>query len=202
MRTFGQIIFSIGILLIIGGFFVPVSTHVGYMPADSYLSSMPSDAINIHGLHIQALVFQGGFTGLIVGALLEGFGLINETLTRNARPPAILPVPTEPTTDLPDETSPLIDLWSKETKVILALLGAVIIVVIIAAIFRGQPISPREANEPYDANMVDENLAIDTNVSGNAIGAMDRASRAANEAAAAATNAADAAVRATERGGR
>jgi len=38
--------------------------------------------VNLQGLHIQALVFQGGFAAVIAGAVLFGFGTVDETLKR------------------------------------------------------------------------------------------------------------------------
>lgn len=187
MREAGGFLILVGVIAIIGAFFVTTSTHVGYVPSSTYLPSMPSDVVNLHGLHIQALVFQGGFAAIIAGSVLFGFGAIDETLNRNsgtlpkAAPPKAVPSESAPPETAPPEIGRLVfdpnyvveDIPPDTVGRNLFFVGAgifAVVVTIILMIISAQRSHSSGANAPldttYDANAdmsMDTNMVMDTN---------------------------------------
>lgn len=71
MKEAGSGLMILGGLAILGGFFVNVSRSVGYPVGE---------IANLHAMHVQALIFQGGFFAFLSGVVLYAGGAINESI--------------------------------------------------------------------------------------------------------------------------
>jgi hypothetical protein len=81
MTQNGKVLIWLGIVLLVGGFFVPISRPL----VDAY--PLPSEVVNLQGLHIQALVFEAAFASIITGTITLGFGLVLEKMDATAAAP-------------------------------------------------------------------------------------------------------------------
>jgi uncharacterized membrane protein YedE/YeeE len=169
MKETGILLIALGVVACIVAFFITTSTHVGYVPSLTYnplnpyaSPPMPSDVVNLWGLHVQGLFFQGGFAAIIAGSVLYGFGTVDETLKRNA---GVLPKPASPP---PPPAVPVYeDSQVEEEKpdhstIWIAVIGLGIIAFIILAILAAsKPTTDTGTN--VDTNM-DGNVGADTNM--------------------------------------
>jgi hypothetical protein len=129
---------ALGILLLIGAFFVDVSRQVEYMPSVSlYAPSLPREVANVHAMHIQALIVHGGLAAVIAGIIAIGFGTLDERLAAGAqRPPAPEHRPASQADDTPADGREA-EVPTEESEGVAALIGfvfavAIIILVILA----------------------------------------------------------------------
>ena len=67
MKDAGLGLMSVGLLAIVGGFFIHVGRSVGYPVGE---------VANLHAMHVQLLVFHGGFFAFLSGAVLFAGGSI------------------------------------------------------------------------------------------------------------------------------
>jgi hypothetical protein len=142
MKQAGFFLVGVGILLLIGAFFVDVSRQIDYMPSlGPYTSSFPREVANVHAMHIQALVVHGGLAAIIAGIIAIGFGTLDERLANRSQGPVAPEVPAEQ----PEGDS---------TMLIGAVMVGAIIIVIILALTQGAG-----GGTGYTANGYDENQA-------------------------------------------
>ena len=85
MKEGGWALVILGLLLVAAGMIIDVSVNLGYVPGDSYLPGMPREVANLHKMHIQALVIQGGLAAFLGGMVAIGSGAIVDAL-RESRP--------------------------------------------------------------------------------------------------------------------
>jgi len=92
MKEGGWALVSLGFLLLLGAMLVDVSVDVGYVPASPYLPSLPREVANLHAMHVQALIVQGGLASIICGTISIGFGTIVEAMRKDQQAPPEEPV--------------------------------------------------------------------------------------------------------------
>lgn len=170
MKDAGGVLIGLGVIAVIAAFFVTTSSHVSYTPPLTYSPlnpylppPMPSDVVNLWGMHVQALILQAGFATIIAGSVLFGCGAINETLSRNAGAP---PEAAPPPPPLPDSTT-LYEVVDEEkpdhSMIWIVFVGLGIAAFIIIAILAAQKQSDEAiTNTEYDANA---DMSMDTNMS-------------------------------------
>jgi hypothetical protein len=71
MKDAGLGLIIVGLLAIVGGFFITVSRSIGYPVGE---------VANLHAMHVQSLVFHGGFFAFLSGAVLFAGGSIVNAL--------------------------------------------------------------------------------------------------------------------------
>lgn len=69
MKEAGVGLMGLSLMMIVVGFLVSVSRSTGY-----------GEVANLHAMHVQGLVFQGGFFAFLAGAILYAGGAINESI--------------------------------------------------------------------------------------------------------------------------
>ena len=147
MKDAGSGLMALGGLAILAGFLISVGRTTGY-----------GEVANLHAMHIQALVFHGGFFAFLSGAVLFAGGTINDSLRARSGTPA------EPAleTAAPDDSSEPLEppsepkeWWQSDFAVgLMVLIGMLAVVAVIA--FSTSSRSPSYSPEPYisnDANM-------------------------------------------------
>jgi hypothetical protein len=81
MKEGGWALIVLGIIALLIGAMMDVSVAIGsygssgtYLPGGGYLPPVPSSVANIHKMHIQALVIQGGLAVILCGVILTAAG--------------------------------------------------------------------------------------------------------------------------------
>lgn len=108
MKESGWALVSLGVLLLLGALLVDVSVDVGYIPTNPYLPSVPREIANLHAMHIQALIVQGGFASIVCGTIAIGFGTVAEAIRegRQADPADSAPPSAVELSELPASGEP------------------------------------------------------------------------------------------------
>jgi hypothetical protein len=108
MKESGWALVSLGVLLLLGALLVDVSVDVGYIPPNPYLPSAPREVANLHAMHVQSLIVQGGLASIICGVITIGFGSVVEAIRegRQADSAASAVPPADESAEMPASDQP------------------------------------------------------------------------------------------------
>lgn len=106
MRALGVLLLLVSGFLLLIGFNTDVSVSTSY--SGSVLGvSLPTEVANIHGMHIQALLFQAAFFAFLAAVISFGFATLGEKLdpTRgSAQPTTMSNLSSSTTSGLPERS--------------------------------------------------------------------------------------------------
>lgn len=137
MKVGGWALAVLGVLLIVIGLTIEVGVRVGYVPSSPYLPSPPSQVANLHKMHIQALVIQGGFAAMICGSILGAAGVVIDALRegRTSAPEQALTPAQDEAPPTPEPAEPVTE--ATGDNLVNWLIGSVVLIILAALIVAG-----------------------------------------------------------------
>jgi hypothetical protein len=170
MKEGGWILIILGVIAVAIGALMDVSVATSYygsgstyLPGGTYLPPVPGSVANIHKMHIQALVIQGGFAAILCGVLLACAGAIVDAIREGRDPPSDSALPAAVSSpqpvpevrheaDLPQEPD-----TQRDDNVLAWIIGvaiAIFVVVILAAVISSSGRAPAANNVASEAENV------------------------------------------------